>query len=656
MRSSTHIKTGLTKLVALGSCAVCVIAFSATAAVAAPPPPDQAFGGSVPSWATAPNDQGAATDTSVEGEIFLNLRNADTAKAVALAVSTPGSGSYKRALTPAQWIQRFSPTQADVDGVVAFLTAKGMTITAVPASRQFVVFRGPAPAMGAAFGTSLHVYSHAGASLVAPASAPKLPTAVAAKVQAISIDQSRLMTRPDLVKQDDAATNRLAAAAPAVPAPCSSYWNQNTVTVPPAYGGTTKYGTNICGYSPAQLQSGYGVSQYGRWGINGGGQTVAIIDAYASPSIVQDVNTFSTAAGLPVLTAATYQQIVPAPAEFTDQAACQFPSGWQGEQTLDVEAVHGVAPGAKVLYVGGTNCGGGLDVAMAKILDGKLANIVSNSYGNVGEDVPAQVLAGQVNEHIQAAAEGIGLYFSSGDHGDEQASLGYPSPDFPASSPWVTAVGGTSLAVGQNGNYLFEAGWGSSRQAIVKDAAGKLSYAGPLPGAFRFGAGGGVSAIFDQPAYQRGVVPNALANGHRVSPDLAAVADPYTGYQIGIRPIVDDATLATGPYINETYGGTSLASPVTAAQMAIAQQLTHSTVGFANPGIYLLARYTPFFFHDVQPQTPRAALVFSSPVSGSFLVSTNTDTSLTTARGYDDVTGVGSVSLNLATLLAQRTQ
>ncbi|MDJ0354904.1 S53 family serine peptidase [Paenarthrobacter sp. PH39-S1] len=632
-----------------------MVGLTATAAMAAPTPSNQAFPGSVPGWATAANDLGTAADTSVEGEVFLSLRNVDAAIATATAVSTPGSGSYKQPLSPQQWIQRFSPTQADVDAVVAHLKAKGMTITDVPASRQFVVFRGPAGRMGSAFGTELHLYSHGGASLLAPAAPPSLPAALAAKVQGISIDQSRLLTRPDLVKQDEPSANRFAAAAPVLATPCSNYWDQNTVTVPPAYAGNTRYGTYICGYKPAQLQSAYGVADYAKAGIDGRGQTVAIIDAYASPTIVEDVNTFSSAAGLPVLDGSTYEQIVPAPSEFTDQAICQEPSGWQTEQTLDVEAVHGLAPGAKVLYVGGTNCNAGLDVAMATILDGGLANIVSNSYGNVGEDVSADVLAGEVNEHIQAAAEGIGLYFSSGDNGDERAKLGYTSPDFPASSPWVTAVGGTSLAVGQNGNYLFEAGWGSSLQGIVKDSAGNLSYAGPLPGTFRFGAGGGRSAVFDQPAYQRGAVPDALANGHRVSPDVAAVADPYTGYQTGFRPIIDDTTLATGPYENVTVGGTSLASPVTAAQMAIAQQLTHSTVGFANPTVYLLARYASFLFRDVQPQTPRQALAFTRPSTGlSYLISTDTDTSLTTAAGYDDVTGVGSVSLNLATLLARQ--
>ncbi|WP_083701847.1 protease pro-enzyme activation domain-containing protein [Tersicoccus sp. Bi-70] len=649
--------TGSGRAAALAAGITCLLTIGATGAVAAPPGP-HTLAGSVPSWATAANDQGAAaTDTTVEGEIYLPLRNADQARALATSVSTPTSPNYRHWLSPQQWIQRFSPTQADLNSVLAYLKAHHATITAVPESRQFVVFRTTAAQAGTAFGTQLHRYVHGGRSVVAPSTAASVPAALAGKVAGVSLDQGRLLTHPDLVKPDapSPAPRKAAAATPAVQTPCSTYWNEHQVTVPPAYGGNTRYGTYICGYQPSQLQSAYGLTTYTKHGVDGHGQTVAIIDAYASPTMRQDANRFSAAAGLPQLTASTYREIVPSPSQFTDQALCAQPSGWQGEETLDVESVHGVAPGASILYVGGTNCGGGLDVAMAKILDRKLATIVSNSYGNQGENLPADAIAGEVNEQMQAAAEGIGLYFSSGDSGDEAAALGYPDPDFPASSPWVTSIGGTSLAVGRNGNYLFETGWGSSRQQIVTTSTGGLAYAGALPGTFRFGAGGGPSLLFPEPAYQRGVVPSSLANGHRVSPDLAAVADPYTGYQIGYRPIVDDATLQTGDYINETYGGTSLASPVVAAQMAIAQQLTHRTLGFANPTIYLTDRYAPSLFRDVLPQNPRQALAFTSETTGSsYLISLDTDTSLTTKRGYDDVTGVGSLSLNVAATLLRR--
>jgi subtilase family serine protease len=615
----------------------------------------------VPSWATTANDAGATDPAETfEGEVYLPLRNASQAQALATAVSTPGVG-YRLGLSPAQWIARFAPTRADSDAVVAGLTAQGFTIFAVPASRQYVVFRGTAAQFNAAFSTQLHNYSYAGTTLAAPSSAPSLPTALGSLVSAVGIDQSRLLTHPDSVKQGDIPgesgaqplARSLATPQSVVTTPCSSYIGQNVVTVPAAYG-TTKVSTYNCGYTPAQLRSAYGVSALPK-SQNGAGQTVAIIDAYASPTIVSDVNTYSAALGEPGLTSATYQQIVPSPQQFVDQDACGDPSGWQGEQTLDVESVHGLAPGAKILYVGGFNCGGGLDVALSKILDNKLANIVSNSYGDLGEAVPTDVLAGENNLYIQAAGEGIGLYFSSGDDGDEVANLGDAEPDFPASSPWVTAVGGTSIAIDQRGKIAYETGWGDTLDQIVASSKGKLSYTDPLPGALLAGgAGGGRSTVFAQPSYQRGVVPSALAAGQRVSPDISALADPYTGFSIGISPIVDDVTLETGAFENDTYGGTSLASPLTAAQIAIVQQITHQTIGFANPTLYAIDRVLPGSFRDVVPQHPAKALAYTSKRSGnSYLVSLDTDTTLATAPGYDPVTGLGEVSFSLLSLLGQ---
>lgn len=649
-------------VIAATSAVVALSLAGSTAATAASSPDRVSFAGAVPAWATRANDVGAAVPTdNVEGEFFLPLRNSAAATALATAVSTPGSPGYRHPLTPKQWIATFSPTQADVNEVVAYLTSQKLTISAIPASRQYVIFRGTAAAVGGALGTSLHRFNHAGSTLVAPSSAPTLPAALTGKVSGVSIDQSRTLTRPSLVKQGSfegtssgrRALNRMVVPAPPIPRVCSQYDREHVVTVPPAYG-KTQYSTFNCGYTPAQLRSAYGVSGLVAAGANGQGQTVAIVDAYASPSIVKDVNTYSTALGEPALTAATYSQIVPKPSEFNDQELCGLPSGWQGEQTLDVEAVHGIAPGAHVLYVGGFNCEGGIDIAVSKILDNKLANIVSNSYGNTGEALPLDTIQGQVNIELQAAGEGIGLYYSSGDNGDETANLGYASPDFSASSPWVTAVGGTSMGISKAGAITYETGWGDTLDQIVKDSLGRLAYVDPLPGTiFAGGAGGGRSAIFDQPAYQKGIVPLTLSKGNRVSPDISALADPYTGFLIGISPITDDTTLQTGTFENETYGGTSLASPLTAAQMAIVQQVSHTAIGFANPTLYALYRVAPIAFRDVLPLNPRGGVEYSSATSGhSFLVTFDTDTSLHTAPKYDDVTGLGGVSFGLLSQLA----
>jgi len=632
--------------------ATTVIALSLSGVSTASAADRESFAGAVPRWATPAHDAGVtAPAASVEGEIYLPLRDQAGAEAYATAASTPGSSAYRQFLSPTAWIDRFSPTQADSDAVVASLTAKGLTVSPVPASRQYVVFRGTATQLGALFATSLHDYNYSGRVLAAPSKVPSVPAELAGKVSGISIDQGRLLTHTDSVKQSAPSNDGVDTLSPttgppmAVNAKCSQYTGENTVTAPIAYGQTT-FNTFNCGYVPSQLRSAYGVGS----GQDGAGQTVAIIDAYASPSILNDVNTYSAALGESGLTSANYSEIVPTPAQFVDQAACGFPSGWQGEQTLDVEAVHGIATAANILYVGGFNCGGGLDVALSKILDNKLANIVSNSYGNTGEAIPADALKGAQNLHIQAAGEGIGLYFSSGDSGDEVANLGYASPDFPASSPYVTSVGGTSLGINKAGTIAYETGWGTATDKI--NPAG-VAYHSRVPGLFAFGAGGGTSAVFPEPEYQRGVVPTSLSNGFRVSPDIAALADPYTGFSIGIRPIINDTTLAVGAFQRETYGGTSLASPLAAAQIAIVQQKSGVSIGFANPTLYGIDRIQPSAFRDVVPQSPTRALVYTSATSGnSYLISLDQDSSLKTAKGYDTVTGMGGVTFGLLSQLA----
>ncbi|NEJ83865.1 hypothetical protein GR268_46300, partial [Rhizobium leguminosarum] len=129
-------------------------------------------------------------------EIYLPLRDQAGAEALATAVSTPGNPGFKKWLTPDAWIKRFAPSQQDSDKVVGQLKAQGFSITAVPQSRLYVVFRGTATQMSAAFNTTLHNYSFKGSTLVGPSSVPRVAPAIAPLVQGLSIDQGRLNTKP----------------------------------------------------------------------------------------------------------------------------------------------------------------------------------------------------------------------------------------------------------------------------------------------------------------------------------------------------------------------------------------------------------------------------------------------------------------------------
>lgn len=634
------------------------------AAQASAATPRVTFASAVPSWATKAATTGAASPSKiVEGEVFLDLQDEAGATALASAVSNPASPQYRQYLSPSDWITKYAPTQAAFDSEMNMLTGSssnptGISITGSPASRQYIVFRGTVRAVDALFGTSLATYSVQGHELVAPSTAPSLPTAQAAHVAGVVLDQGRLLTRPDSVTQAQAKAEAvggslsslqslLAPKAVIVKTPCSTYTNQVIEKIPAAYGRTLS-GTANCGYTPKTLRSAYKLSA-----TAGAGQTVAIIDAYNSPTIQTDVNTYSRLMGEPQLASGQYTDESVSKSAFTDQAACGYPSGWQGEQTLDVEAVHAIAPSANILYAGASNCGGGTDLALSTILDNGLANIVSNSYGGAGEPTGSggtQYIDGEVNLQLQAAGEGIGLYYASGDNGDEKAAVGRATADFPASSPWVTSVGGTSLGVSKAGARVYESGWGDTLDQITTTPSNrKPHYHQTLPGTlFAGGAGGGRSYVFRRSAlpldYQAGVVATSAGAGTRVGPDLAALADPFTGFLIGFHPIVNDTTLATGSWGTEVAGGTSLATPLVAGMMAAVQQQTGARVGFANPTIYSLDKAKPSTFLDIWNPARPGTLLYSTS-SSTYLITQGVDTSYRAVKGFDYVTGLGVLNM-----------
>nr|WP_239451773.1 hypothetical protein [Frondihabitans sp. PAMC 28766] len=129
--------------------------------------------------------------------------------------------------------------------------------------------------------------------------------------------------------------------------PCSTYYGQKTATtLPSAYGKKQPYA--VCGYVPSQLQGAYGESSLLKAGVTGKGTTVAITDAYASPTMAQDAATYSAKQHQPGYAKGQYTQITPGPTGYDDTAADECDaSGWYGEETLDVEAVHAMAPGRR---------------------------------------------------------------------------------------------------------------------------------------------------------------------------------------------------------------------------------------------------------------------------------------------------------------------
>src|SRR5262249_55650351 len=275
----------------------------------------------------------------------------------------------------------------------------------------------------------------------------------------------------------------------------------------------------------------------------------------------QDVNQWSINRGLPTMASPQFTQIVaPGTYRHPERGMKQDPQNWYGEETLDVESVHGMAPGASIVYVGAPNNFQDLDAALNTVVDRHLAQIVNNSYGYPTELLPPGYIKPTEDTILQGVAEGIGIYFASGDNSDESLVEGYRTPDWPASSPFVTAVGGTSLGVGAANNYLFETGWGTTPSSWTG-----TDWSPAPPGDWLYGSGGGVSQLFAEPAYQVGVVPSSVfaAQGRtgRAVPDIAAVGDPNTGYLVGQTQTFPDGSVKYSEY---RIGGTSLSSPLTA--------------------------------------------------------------------------------------------
>ena len=196
---------------------------------------------------------------------------------------------------------------------------------------------------------------------------------------------------------------------------------------------------------------------------------MAIIDAFASPTILQDVNQWSTNRGLPTMTPAQLVQVVPPGIYNKPQNRRQDPQGWYGEETLDVEAVHGMAPGAKIVYVGAPNNYQDLDSAMNHVVDRHLAQIVTNSYGFSTELLPPGYILPMEDTLIQAAIEGIGVYFSSGDSGDETVNHGFATPTgpprAPGSRPWAAPALALAKRNARVGDQLGTSNYSSHRRA-----------------------------------------------------------------------------------------------------------------------------------------------------------------------------------------------
>jgi subtilase family serine protease len=641
--------------------ALAFAAGSLTPAALAQPAPERAtIAGTHPKWANASRRISPApvSNVTVSARVYLAGQDPAGLSAYATAVSTPDNALYGQYLSPEEVRSRFGPSVAEISAVRAWLTASGLTVTNVDDRvAGYVEVNGSVQAATQAFGVTFATFAGPDNKADrAPEQEATVPASLANDVLAVSgLDTAAHYMRPFDTLPPPGPNYWIAP-------PCSGFYGEEIASKEPFAYGLPQPWTN-CGYTPSQIRGAYHVTESK---MTGKGQTVAIVDAYASPTMLSDANEYATITGDRPFAHGQYTQHLARTFLSTGPDECDA-QGWYGEETLDVESVHGQAPDAKVVYVGAASCiDSDLADALALIVDRHLASIVSNSWGEPYDQVTLVSVFDMIFK--AGAAEGIGFFFSSGDSGyespDEDPVSDMLQVDFPTSSPFVTSVGGTSLAIGPNNTYVFETSWGTLLDPLAANGKSwQYTPPGLYPDYYDGSSGGGVSTAITQPFYQAGVVPDRLSTAlpdgtisrvpMRVVPDVSTLADPSTGFMVGQTTLQPDGI--TYAFSLSRIGGTSLSTPTFAGIEADAQQAAGHVLGFANPAIY--RRYGTRAFHDVTDHP--FGLVHLAEVRNNYTdASTKAGPIVTWLRtlgidgegaaalpaveGYDDSTGVGS--------------
>jgi len=685
--------TSVRSWAALASVGLAVSAAAVTTgspASAAPSSGRAALAGSLTAGAERSKPEGrVAAGATVSFDLNLSLRNAAGAQALLKAISTPGSAQYRHYLTQAQWIARFAPTAATVSSAKTWLRQQGFSVGVVPADRLFIPATGSAAQVERAFNTTLSTFKVNGKDLRLANTALSIPSALAGLVSGVvgvnqSIATNDLSAGLASVASPKGASPTQEPPPPAAfknPQPCSAYFGQkiDTTDSPSLYTPfTAPQPYDICGYKPAQLQGAYGLSSSIASGNNGHGVKIAIVDAYDSPTLLADAQQYFNLND-PSIALPKTQFTNIKPSSVGNEALCAA-SGWYAEQALDVESSHTMAPGAQIVFVGAVDCFDSSLLAAVNTAITSGASVVSDSWGDTLGDllVDAATKAAFDNTFLLADTTGVSVLFSSGASGDNFADFGMTVPDYPPTSPLVTAVGGTSLEVGKSDARLAEYGWSTAKQTLCEGTTTNCGSATTPLGALAWQAGGGAGTSFTylQPSYQAGVVPAALALRNqnlfgptplRVIPDISMDADASTGMLIGLTQTFPDGSVR---YSQFKEGGTSLASPLLAGVVADADQAAGGSIGFLNPTLYAVAVNHPSAFNDIVPAAnPNATAVirvdFLNTVNktSGYVVSLRaidyqgTETycdgtgncasrlvTVNTAPGFDGMTGIGTVS------------
>ena len=630
--------------------------------------------------------------TSLMLTAWLRLHNRPELDARVEQLYTPGSATFHKWLTNAD-LKAYAPTAAEIETVKRELAANHLTITSIDPLNLSVRFSGKTSDVESAFRTQINRYTVQGKVVRASSSRPTLSGAAGALLSHISGINSMPAT-PYLARAINPATKKAFAGVPLAKAktmakasPDGLVYSGNCFSKPATvtltgvsfkdfttpvtdvvsglvFGGNSMTGANgeyiACGYSPSEVQGFYGLEAAYSLGYTGTGQTIVLIDAYLEPTALSDSNAFNQMYGLPMFTSSNYTEYNPQGAVIPGSK-----ENWADETDLDLQWAHAMAPGAKIALVQTySNEESDLQGGALYAITNHLGDVISLSFGTP-EYFEGPFDADNWNQIAElGASKGIALNVATGDSGDFTIGGYEPVPDVsvPADSPYVTAVGGTTIGISPIDGKPYTTGWGNNLNEISIYAGLELDP--PVDGYFVGGGGGGSSSFFAKPAYQ-----SSLAGSGRQLPDVSALADDYTGVEF-----VYTSTFDGNQYVG-VIGGTSLASPIFSGIWALVNDYSGRSVGQAAPYIAAFA-HTPFM-EDVLPITGPANVTVSETEAGvttkfssidlsqpldnttqyvSALwddtgngqygtITFGTDSSLTVTQGWDNVTGYGTPNI-----------
>ncbi len=470
-------------------------------------------------------------DQSLTLTIGLRPRDQQALSNLAQAVRTPASPLYRQFLTPAQFRERFAPTDEQVQQVTQFLQGQGLTVTQIASNNMLIDVTGTVSQAQQAFRVQINDYRLGNDNFFANAASPQIPQQLSALVASVSGLDSRV-----------------------------HFHAQHTVQAGMHNGPTN-------GFSPQALATAYDIAPLQNANIYGDSQSIGLLelDGYQSSDVQQYASTYNiggtgTINASPILVDGV--------------------SGSAGsnaiEVELDMEVAAAVAPHAQQLVYEGPNSAQGFNDTLNRIVTDNRTSLVSISWG------ACETVTGNADMQTldtifeQGAVQGMSFFAASGDAGAYDCQDTNLAVDYPASDPNVTGVGGTTLNVNSDGTYKSESVWSNPLDR--------------LHGPEGAGSGGGLSSTWTMPGWQSGPgVENSYSNGNREMPDISADADPTTGYALYCT-----VTVAGCPITGwTTVGGTSAAAPLLAASAALINQYLLSQgkvpLGLVNPLLYALS-------------------------------------------------------------------